>query len=298
MLAFTVLADPKRVWGVDLLPPDPTDARPLKLAALERAGRFELLIVGDSRGQRLEPEHVRRRTGLTAFNGSVTAGRIDAVEYVVDRGLRPRHGRVRAALILSGPEVLNQDHGLFPSMPDRLRASLTSETLKLSVDGLLEELSLLKRPEVWRYAADGRETFTTAWDFAEVARAGGPTRRALDYSIKVFDPAWRLAAKAEGDRLDRVLGRLNAHGVEPVIVLMPYHPYLLRHRRPQIERARRHFLGLLEGMRPRRDFHVVDTTYPSVFGARMDGFADGLHMDERNMRALFDHVLREAPGAF
>jgi hypothetical protein len=296
-LAVTTVADPKRYWGIDLVPADPSDPRPLKLEALQRAQPFETLILGDSRGQRLEPDHVRRRTGRTAFNASITGGRLDAFEYVLDEVLRRHGGTLRSALLLVGPEALIDDNPLLPNLVEKLRKSMTSEVLTLAVQGILDGLSLRERPTVWRYSADGHETFTTAWDFAEVARNGGPSEVALDNTIAVFRKAWRDAAKAPPDRLDRILGKLNARGIAPLIVTPPYHPHTYRSGGRLLQRARRHFDAVLRELASRRDFEFVDLGAPGSVDIALSGFADGVHMNEANMRAVLDRALRESRDA-
>ena len=98
---------------------------------------------------------------------------------------------------------------------------------------------------------------------------------------------------------ERTLRLYNLHGVEPVLVIMPYHPTALAAFRAAGWDAKEEaFKMYLDSLRGRYRFRLVDYTDIAAFHGTEDGFYDGAHVTAANARRILAQAVRDAPGAF
>ena len=98
---------------------------------------------------------------------------------------------------------------------------------------------------------------------------------------------------------ERTLQLYNLHGVEPVLVIMPYHPAALAAFRAAGWDAKEDaFKTYLESLRGQYRFQLVDYTDIAAFHGTEDGFYDGAHVTAENARRILAQVVRDAPEAF
>jgi hypothetical protein len=98
---------------------------------------------------------------------------------------------------------------------------------------------------------------------------------------------------------ERTLRLYNLHDVEPVLVIMPYHPAALAAFRAAGWVAKEDgFKTYLESLRKAYRFHLVDYTDIASFQGTEDAFYDGAHVTVENARRILARVVRDAPEAF
>lgn len=292
---FNVVADPGREWGIEVLPPDTSDGRAVKLELIERApADVDTVILGDSRAQRMEPAHVERRIGGHAFNAGVP-GANAVVEAEAWRTIARRAPRVRRVVILTGPEVLTFDAGR-SDLGGRLSEAFSLSQTKRSLRSLLDGAGIAEQERYWTYAADGREVRAAGLDLAAVRARGGPTAEQIELNFLGFWQQWqRLRVSPWLPELDGMLADMNRRGIVPVLVLMPYHPRFIARAGPSFARMRRDSLAIFTALGRRRDFRLVDLQTPDRLRTDVAGWKDGLHLDEANTRRVFDATLAAVP---
>ena len=98
---------------------------------------------------------------------------------------------------------------------------------------------------------------------------------------------------------ERTLQLFNLHGVEPVLVIMPYHPKALAaFRAAGWDAKERAFKTYLDGLRGRYRFKLVDYTDIAAFHGDPAGFYDGAHVTAENSRRILAQIVKDLPGAF
>jgi hypothetical protein len=98
---------------------------------------------------------------------------------------------------------------------------------------------------------------------------------------------------------ERTLGLYNLHGVEPVLVIMPYHPQALAAFRAAGWDAKEDaFKTYLDSLRGRYRFRLVDYTDIAAFHGTEDGFYDGAHVTAENARRILAQAIKDEPSAF
>lgn len=295
--ALNIVVDPNRSWGFGIVGADPNDSWALKHDLLEQSAPFNTLILGDSRAQRVEPRYVRRRSGRRAFNASVTGVSMSALEKTF-AAAHARHPRsIRRVVLMLGLESFDARAFARPAGTARLRRALSLNQTRTSLGLLFERLGLGRLDGPWRYAGDGREVSTTAWDFKDAAARGGPSPAGLRYTLRAFRHHWRDPIRPSNSRsFTRLVTRIRAAGATTVVVLMPYHPAMTS-RDSGLRRAHGKVATHLRRLSVSQRFRLVDATYLSVFGGSPSHFADGVHMSEINARRLIDFVIKRAPDA-
>ena len=91
----------------------------------------------------------------------------------------------------------------------------------------------------------------------------------------------------------------NLHGVQPVLVIMPYHPDALAAFRAvgwqdKLDALNTYLLSL----RSKYFFRVRDYTELESFGGDPEGFYDGAHVKRENVRRIVAQILSDTPYAF
>jgi hypothetical protein len=98
---------------------------------------------------------------------------------------------------------------------------------------------------------------------------------------------------------ERTLRLFNLHGVEPVLVIMPYQPDALAAFRAagwDVKEAA--FKMYLDSLRGLYRFRLVDYTDIAAFHGAADGFYDGAHVTAENARRILVQAVKDEPGAF
>ena len=295
---FNAAIDPSGLWGSDLVEDHPGDLRSRKLSTIDGAGRFDLLVLGDSRAQRLRPADVLAITGHRTFNASLSSGTPSQQLHLYEH-LRRRHRPPRYVIYVIGPENLNNDAALKTGPLDVVQRSLTATETRTSLNHLLAVLGLRRSVDPFvTYAPDGHEVRNVDWthDAADprtepaassVQRTTALLRR--HYSHEFFP--------REVKALRELVVRLNRDGVRPILVVPPYHPDLEARLGAPLQRRLRTFERLIEAIGDRTELGFVDGAELSSIGGETGEFADGLHTGERNLRRLIEFVVAQDDDA-
>ncbi len=98
---------------------------------------------------------------------------------------------------------------------------------------------------------------------------------------------------------ERTLQLFNLHDVEPVLVIMPYHPTALAAFRAAGWDAKEEaFKAYLESLRGRYRFHILDYTDIASFHGDAGAFYDGAHVTAVNARRILAQAVEDVPQAF
>jgi hypothetical protein len=98
---------------------------------------------------------------------------------------------------------------------------------------------------------------------------------------------------------ERTLQLFNLHDVEPVLVVMPYHPTALSAFRAVGWDAKEdEFKSYLESLQGTYRFSLLDFTDISAFHGSDDAFYDGSHIKAANARRILAQAVRDAPAGF
>lgn len=279
----------------------PVYDRTLKCDRLERlTAPPQLVVLGGSRAQRFEPSQLERRTGLQAFNFSVQNSRPEDA-YAIARYLFWRAPDVKLRCIWAVQVTTFGDTPLHPGLlaeerltqflPDDLVAAQRAAGAQVAAHEVLWSDEYSPRGALFRNGYDQIEARGIGFDEVMqtylarmLPKAGAPSAHEQRRSKRYFEKTLRL---------------FNLHGVEPVLVIMPYHPEALAAFRAagwQDKLGALHaYLGSLQG---RYAFHLLDYTEIASFGGSTDGFYDGAHVKRENVRRIVRQVIADAPEAF
>jgi hypothetical protein len=279
----------------------PSYDRGYKVGLLERLeSPPQLVIFGGSRAQRFEPSYAEELTGLPAFNFAVQNSRPEDV-YAMSRLLFWRAPDVKLRCIWALQATTLFDSPLHPGLlvetelTQFLPDDLVRKQRRLGTSSKGRELSSLNefspRGELLRNGYDFRvekgvsfETTLAGYLARTVPAAGSPSPYGQVRAKKYFERTLRL---------------FNLHGVEPVLVVMPYYPAALAAFRAAGWDAKEDaFLAYLESLRGRYRFRLVNDTDIAAFHGLKDGFYDGSHITVANARRILAQVVEDEPGAF
>jgi len=260
-----------------------------------------VVVFGGSRGLRMDPATIRRRTGLTAFNFAFHNGRPEDAWAVTD-WLIDSHPDKPPAVIWCMQSTTLIDMPMAPGLivDERLSQAFPQALIDAKMDWALRqpESNLLSGR---RYGFDGM----LWWNSYDQKRKAGVT---LQQSLTRYLDAEMLAKAGNGEiphdtramaYFTRTLGLLNAHDIKPLIVIMPYHPRALSAFMSVgwgvKQRWLRSYLSKLHGD---YDFKVLNCLQIGSFGGSPDGFYDGAHLTVENSRRLIRYCIRMAPSCF
>jgi hypothetical protein len=275
-----------RVYKVDLLEQLPSPP--------------ELVIFGGSRAQRFEPSFAEKLTGLPAFNFAVQNSRPEDV-YAMSRLLFWRAPSVKLRCVWALQATTLSDSPLHPGLlaepqltqflPDYLVAAAR----KVSVSSAGREMQTFDE-----YSARG-QLLHNGYDL-RLERGISLGSTLLGYLSKMVPKVAGPAPYAQTTAksyFERTLQLFNLHGVEPVLVVMPYQPTALAAFRAAgwdaREEAFKTYLGSLRGT---YRFHVLDYTELASFHGDPNAFYDGAHVTAVNARRILAQAVRDAPQAF
>lgn len=260
----------------------------------------ELVIFGGSRAQRFEPSAAEKLTGLPTFNFAVQNSRPEDA-YAMARYLFWREPGVRLRCIWALQSTTFSDSPLHPGL-------LAEQRLSQFLPGYLVAAQ--------REASAGSAGREVASDTLFTARGaivrngydsrlerGVPLEETLLGYLDVMLPRASSPAPHEKDRarryFERTLQLFNLHDVEPVLVIMPYHPTALAAFRAVGWDAKEQELKrYLESLHGTYRFHVLDYTEITAFHGEADAFYDGSHITAANARRILAQVVKDVPGAF
>jgi hypothetical protein len=260
----------------------------------------ELVIFGGSRAQRFEPTVATELTGLPAFNFAVQNSRPEDV-YAMSRHLFWRAPGVKLRCFWALQATTLSDAPLHPGLLAERRLSrflpdyLLAEQRTIPVNNKGRELSpdnrFTARGNLVHNAYDARlergisfEQTLAGYLSALVPRAGAPAPFDSARARKYFE---------------RTLQLFNLHDVEPVLVIMPYHPTALAAFRAVGWGAKeKAFKTYLKSLRSRYRFHLLDYTDIVSFHGSEGAFYDGAHVTAANARRILVQAVEDAPEAF
>jgi hypothetical protein len=260
----------------------------------------ELVIFGGSRAQRFEPSVAEQLTGLPAFNFAVQNSRPEDV-YAMSRLLFWRAPDVRLRCIWPLQATSLADSPIHPGLlaDHRLAQFLPGyflrEQRRIVVDTAGRELGsdnqFTARGQLLHNGYDVRvdkgvsfATTLSGYLSKMVPRAAAPMAYTQTRAKRYFE---------------RTLQLYNLHDVEPVLVIMPYHPTALAAFRAAGWDAKEDaFKAYLDGLHDSYRFHVADYTDIAAFHGTADGFYDGAHITADNARRVLAQVVKDVPQAF
>jgi len=260
----------------------------------------ELVIFGGSRAQRFEPTLAEELTGLPAFNFAVQNSRPEDA-YAMARHLFWRAPGVKLRCFWALQATTLSDAPSHPGLLAEPRLSrflpedLLAEQRRISVSREGRELS----PDN-RFTARGSLVYNS-YD-ARLER-GVPFEQTLAGYLSALVPRAGAPAAYDSARaksyFERTLQLFNLHDVDPVLVIMPYHPTALAAFRAVGWGAKEQALmTYLKNLRGTYRFHLLDYTDIASFHGSREAFYDGAHVKSVNARRILRQAVKDAPAAF
>jgi len=260
-----------------------------------------LVIFGGSRASRFEPEFVRARTGLTAFNCAVQNCRPEDA-YAISRYLLSRAPDVRLACFFAVQTATFTDGIMHQGLLYDVRLS-TAFPARL----VARQKAALGKPRIKevlganRYSARGL-LLRNSYDIRRSA-PGYSLSRSLDGYIRRLLPKYRWTGPTKQTRarayFEKTMRLYNARGVVPAVVLMPYHPRALHaFRAVGWQKKLDRLTAYLRDAQTRCRFRIIDLVKIASFEGRARWFYDGAHVTRENARLIIRRVLRTAPECF
>ena len=261
----------------------------------------QVLVFGGSRALRMPPSEVRRRLGLSAFNAAFHNGRPrDSwafTNFIIDRQPAVPPYCIMCVQVNSfGSSTMHQglilDERLSRFFPADVVAARTAWAKRQGVHNLLSSRRFS------RYGA-------VVWNSYDARFAAGVT---LDQVLTSYLDPDMLATVGnrkvpsntqETKYFEKTLKLLNAHGVKPLVVIMPYHPRVLKAFLQAGWGIKERWLRrYLHGLQSRYEIGVLDCLNIATFGGTSKGFYDGSHLTADNSTRLMRYCIRKAPGCF
>jgi len=317
VLALNIAIDPYDLFHTGLVPTAIENDRATKIGLLYRLKTSpDILILGSSRSRHAQPAFLQQLTGRTGFNAGVTGG--DATdEWVFTRMLYQRFPSQEHHVLMFisggvGSDGVNpqlaEDARARPFLPagapsgdwslrHKLQTYLSYDTTRVSLRvaracvinscttrGFHPDGSLLEGPPVSRHAATSR---LRAMLRSELARVANRT---------VSTTALEGAPAHHGKVFLRLLGFLNAHGVTPVIVMVPFQPKLMRALQAAGDHHREQTAAYLAQLHRRFHFVYIDLSDVRTFGGSPLGFIDPTHVTTATMRLMLRYIVEHDHG--
>jgi hypothetical protein len=260
----------------------------------------ELVVLGGSRAQRFEPSQLERLSGLTAFNFALQNARPEDA-YAITRFLFWRAPDVRLRCLWAlqvttfgdtpfHPGLLAEER-LTQFLPDDLVARQRAAGAHVAAHEVLWSDEYSPRGALFRNGYDQTEARGIGFDAVMQSYLGRMLPKAAAPS-----PYGQRRSK---EYFEKTLGLFNLHGVEPVLVIMPYHPdALAAFRAVGWQDKLDALIAYLRSLRGRYAFQLLDYTEIASFGGSADGFYDGAHVKRENARRIVKQVLADLPAAF
>lgn len=260
----------------------------------------ELVVFGGSRAQRFEPSVAERLTGLPAFNFAVQNCRPEDA-YAIARHLFWRAPDVKLRVLWALQVTTLADNPLHLGLlaetrltrflPEGLVAGQRARGEGVAAHEVQWDDEYSGRGCLLRNGYDHKEARGVTFESSlqvylarMVPRAGAPSAYTETRARRYFERTLRL---------------FNLHDVEPVLVIMPYHPTALAAFREVGWQAKADaFQEYLRGLQGEYAFHLLDYTEIESFGGTPDGFYDGSHVKYANARRILAQAVADAPSGF
>ena len=279
----------------------PSYDRTVKLDLVERLPEPpQLVIFGGSRAQRFEPSVAEELTGLPAFNFAVQNSRPEDA-YAMTRYLFWREPGVKVRCFWALQATSLSDSPLHPGLLAEQRLTqflpdyLVRVQQKVSVSSEGREVG----PDT-RFTARGSLLYN-GYD-VRLERGIPFERTLLGYLSKMVPRAGAPAAYGSvraRTYFERTLQLFNLHDVEPVLVIMPYHPAALSaFRAVGWDAKEAEFKDYLQSLQGTYRFHLLDYTDIAAFHGSDDAFYDGAHIKAANARRILAQAVKDAPAGF
>ena len=279
----------------------PSYDRVYKVGLLERLpSPPELVIFGGSRAQRFEPSYAEKLTGLPTFNFAVQNSRPEDV-YAMSRLMFWRAPSVKLRCIWALQATTMSDSPLHPGLLAESELSQFLPAYFVRQQRKLVQVTAGRELQSYdEYSARG-QLLHNGYDLR--LDRGIPFAATLSGYLSKMVPKAAAPMPYEQTRakeyFERTLRLYNLHGVEPVLVIMPYQPEALAaFRAAGWDVKEDAFKMYLDSLRGRYRFRLVDYTDIAAFHGTADGFYDGAHVTAVNARRILAQAVKDEPGAF
>jgi hypothetical protein len=261
----------------------------------------ELVVFGGSRAMRFSPSSITARTGLTAFNCAVQCFRPeDAWAFSSYLYERAPDTRLRCVIALQA-RTFSDDQLRAGLLYDRRLARAFPADLvarQKAALGTPEKREVLGENRYWARGYLARNRYDLARD-----KPGYSFDRHIDVSIRrlLDNHAWNGPVRDTRSRayFEKTVKLYNAHGVTPLVVLMPVQPRALRaFRAVGFQRHLDHLTAYLASAQSRCRFRVLDFTEVRSFGGSATEFYDAVHPTRENARRIIARAVELAPECF
>jgi hypothetical protein len=267
--------------------------RTIKVCLAERLAQPpQLMILGSSRAEKVEPSLVQALTGLSAFNAGVSGGTLDDA-WAFANFLHALPGaRTQRVLWFLDVEELAQtkiNPGLLAT-PQLARFVRTPPAPPPPVT----RRCTARSDQGTRYDARGFR----AHDYHDSAVERGVSQsvslaNSLAHYRTMYARYGGLVPAVE-HRFEQTVALINSWGATPVIVLTPLHPGFAQAIGEPWTRMHRNVVNYLASLRPKLELDVIDASSIRTFGGSAGAFYDGVHLKVENARQLVRYVVRRA----
>jgi hypothetical protein len=310
--AVNFIVNPYGVYRSRRFAPYSWNVRQAKATHLAAAPVPNILLLGSSRSFALDPAYVEARTGLSAYNASVTSGRL--IDYAALLRLvfaQPTASNLKTVFIgldlgsfwsdISVPLELRSTPTLFRYVEPGSPAWMSPDAFRLISFGQLSD-----SVQSIRQARSGRAPNLSVDDnglvhFAERERRmaegaydlAAAIREELPYLEENYSKRWPVSP-AHTHWLEQIALACRDHGVRLVVYLAPDHPSAVE-RLQQFGWAANHarVLSLIQAERAQSaPFDIVDLSTIDTFGGAPEAFVNATHVTDVNARRMLDVLLR------
>jgi hypothetical protein len=295
---------------------DPSSPTPALRARLDRASDRmkktdliqrlktppEIVILGGSRALRFDPGYLKKRTGLTGFNATVTGARPDDAWALVSLlHARFPKARFRFLWVIHADEFdpARLDPGLVydPALASFFPPSLITEQARSEAAHLA--LDWLQRSRV--FAPSGyviHDGFDRLFPRPGTDAAG--VAKNIRSSLHMYARSPARLSQLSVLYFGKTLALMQAvEAVAPVIVSAPVDPRILTALANRGWAVRQSLvLRLLASLHARYRFTFTDFSKAATCGCTAKDFFDGIHLRPSGTRKVVDAVLRRFPDAF
>jgi hypothetical protein len=261
----------------------------------------ELVVFGGSRARRFDPSYLSDLTGLESFNCAVQCFRPEDA-WAFSSYLFSRAPDVRLHAVIALQTRTFHDDTMRPGLlyDSRLASAFPADLVaeQKAALGTPEIRDLL---EVNRYLARGRLVRNQYDITRERAGYSFDSHLALYVKRQLANHTWNgpLADARSREYFEKTMRLYNDHGVVPLIIVMPYQPWVLQQfRRAGFQKYLDGLNAYLRDAATRCDFRVLDLTDVATFGGSATGFYDGVHVTRENADLIARYAVRAAPECF
>lgn len=267
----------------------------------ELPAAVEFVTFGGSRAMRFEPSYVKSLTGLYGFNGAVQNFRPeDAWAFSNYLYSRSPATRLRCMIALQ-TRTFNDDTLRAGLLYDQRLSRAFPYSLVKRHKARLGKPDVRQLLGVNRFSAQGY-LIRNRYDVTR-ARRGYSLKKHLDLYIRrqLANHRWKgpLADTRSRKYFEKTVRLYNAHGVIPLVVLMPYEPRVLAaFKRVGFQKHLDRLRAYLHDAGTRCAFRYLDLTSVRSFGGDPEEFYDGVHVTRANARLILKFAVAAAPECF